>query len=444
MMSYLNQVGEMISHNPGTLTVAIGGMLLYFCFFRPRWKWWLYPVMLGLTFLALPILSVLLITLFDELPTDSVLMSLLGYWVDIIVLITFRERIGAMIAFLFTQGILNRLATFCGFILHIPLNAAVDGNLKTAVSVTLILVVMYTVILLISWLVLREKGRLLIQTQLTRHNWIVLASFAIFAKLVIDFCSDYAFALNPYSDLKIIWAMIAVAIFSVAVLALYLYSMIFTLKHAELKAASNRLIFEKEADQRFYEAQLDNQEELRRMKHDMNGHLTLVAQLLREDNREEALHYLVNLVNYTESHQKSLYCDDPYLNAVVANYSALFLANDTIFEHEIQSGLIVHHPVEMCMAMNNGLQNALEASLKLLPKQRLVRLQVKMKQKRLLFRVSNCFNSERVMNGEIPRSTKKSPGHGYGLQSIRVAAESLGGFISCKIEGDLFVLDVSI
>lgn len=443
-MTYFNQVWEMISHNPSTVTVAIGGMLLYFCFLRPRWKWWLYPVMLALSFFSLPLLSVLFTAVFHQPNGYSVLMSCLGYWIDMMVLIAFREHFGATLALLFTQGILNRLFTFWGFILHIPLSTAIGGNLEIGTSVALIMVVMYTVMLLVSWLVLREKGRRLIQIQLPRYNWTALAGFALAAKLIIDFCSDYAFELNPYSDIKIIWAMIAICLFSIADLGLYLYVMISTLKHSELKAASNRLVFEKEAQQRYYEAQLQNQEALRRMKHDMNGHLSTVAQLLQDENRDEAVHYLASLGDYAESRQQKLYSDDPYLNAVVTNYAALFLVNETTFEYDIQAGRMVLNQVEMCMAMNNALQNALEASLKLPPEQRYVKLQIQTKQNRFLFRVTNRFNSEIIMNGVIPESTKKNPGHGYGLRSIQDAAESLGGFITCKSDGDLFVLDVSI
>lgn len=443
-MTYLTHVWEMIWHNPGTVTVAIGGILLYSCFLRPRFKWWLYPMMLTLSFVALPMMAVLLTTVLDEPKSYSVLMSCLGYWVDIMVLIAFKERFGAIIALLLTQGILNRLLTFCGYILHIPLNAAVGGNLQIGASVALVLVVMYSLILLVCWLALREKGRKLIQTQLRRHNWIVLASFAISAKIIIDFCSDYAFELNPYSDIKIIWAMIALCLFSVAVLCLYLYSTISTLKYTQQKATSDRLIFEKEAQQRYYEVQLHNQEELRKMEHDMNGHLSTISQLLKEDNKDEATCYLKNLVSYAQSHQKKLYSDDPYLNAVVANYDTSFKQNEIAFEHDIQSGKMQLHHVEMCLALNNALQNALEASLKLPTEQRYISLQVKTKQNHFLFRVTNRFDTKIIMDGEIPKSTKNDKGHGYGLTSIRDAAESVGGFAVCKIEGDMFVLDVDV
>ncbi|KNZ40328.1 hypothetical protein [Acetobacterium bakii] len=337
-MTYLMQVWEIIWHSPGIVIVAVGGILVYACFLRPRWKWWCYPVMAALSFMALPLLSDLFTAVYHQQNASSIVIVGLGYWISILVLMTFRDHFGAIIILLTTQGIFNRLGTFCGYILHIPLNAALGGNLAINLSAALALGVMYTLILLVSWLMLREKGRRLIQTLLPRYNWAAVAGFAFFAKLIIDFCSNFAFRLNPSSDIKIIWAMIAVCLFSLAFLGLYLYVIMSTLKHSELKAAANRLIFEKEAQQRYYEAQLHNQEALFRMKHDMNGHLSTVAQLLQEDNLDEAVLYLASLGDYAESRQQKLSSDDPYLNAVLTNYAAPFAENDTTFEHDIQAG----------------------------------------------------------------------------------------------------------
>jgi hypothetical protein len=334
--------------------------------------------------------------------------------------------------------------TFWGYVLYMPLNAVTGGDMDISTPVILVLIIMYSAICLVSWLGLREKGRKLIQTQLQRHNWAILAGITVSAKLIIDFCSDYVFDLNPYSDIKIIQAMVALCAFAVAVLALYLYSTVTTLNRSELKAAANRLAFEKEAQQRYYETQLHNQEELRRMKHDMNGHLTTISRLLAEDNKDEAVRYLAGLGDYAWSHQKELYSDDPYLSAVVTNYAAIFKENSITFEHEIQTCKLEQHHVEMCIALNNALQNALEASLKLPPEQRFVKLQVKMKQGRLLLRVTNRFDGKLAIDGGIPRSTKGGIGHGYGLANIRDASESLGGFAVCKSEGDMFVLDVAM
>lgn len=443
-MIYLSYVWRILSSTYGMVAITLGNALVFFCFLRPRFKWWLYPLMIALTYLALPIIYKLSISLLVEPMAYSVLLACLGYWGNIMVLIFFREHFLRMISLLFTMQILNRLFTFIGYLLHIPLNAIFGRNIDVQISITLVYVIIYVIISLVCWLALRKKGQELIQTESHHHYWVVLASIAVSAKLIIDFCSDYVFFMNPYSDSKIILAMIVLSTFVLAVLILYLYSTLITMKHVELKASTDRLTFEKEALQRYYETLLLNQEELRRMKHDMNGNLSTIYRLLSENNNDEASRYLAELCDYAENHQKILYCEDPYLNAVVINYVRAFEANSTVFEQDIQLGKFELHHVEMCLILNNSLQNALEASLKLLPEQRYVRLQIKTKQRRLLLRITNHFYGDLIFEGEMPRSTKESEGHGYGLASIRNAAESFGGFAVCKIEDDMFVLDVAI
>ncbi len=443
-MTYLTAVLNIVLDTPSLVVAVLGGMLVCVCFLRPRWKWWLYPVLLMFTFLSIPILDKLFTTEFHGPNVYSILITCLGYWVDILVLISFRERLGATITLIFTLSIFNRMFVFLGYVLHTLLQALTRGRMDMAVSVVLAMAVMYVILSLICWLFLRKKGRALIQMKGNRRNWVVLAGIAVSAKLIIDFCSNYAFNLNPSSDSKIIWAMIALCVFYIAVLILYLYSISTTRKHLELKASSDRLTFEKEAQQRYYETQFHNQEELHRMKHDMDGHLATISRLLEGDNKEEAVRYLADLGNYTVSHQEKIYSDDPYLNAVVTNYAAVFAENGIPFEHDIQLGRMELHHVEICLALNNALQNALEASLKLPPEQRYVKLQVKAKQNRFLFRLTNRFHGELIADGGLPCSTKEGTGHGYGLSSIRNAAESLGGFAECKGEGDMFVIDVAM
>lgn len=441
-MLYLSYVWQIISTNYGIVAVSLGNMLVLFCFLRPRFKWWFYPTLVALNYLLLPLIYKLGIILFGA--DSNVLLAFLGYFSDIFVLIGFKERFWKKITLIFTLCILNRMFTFWGYILHAPLNTLFGEKWDIQASITLVIGIMYALISLVCWLTLKDKGRKLIQTGLRSYNWVVLGGIAVSAKLIIDFCSDYVFSLNPYSENKIIWAMISLSTFVLAVLVLYLYNILTIMKHLELKASTDRLVFEKEAQQRYYETQLHNQEELRRMKHDMNGHLNTISRLLSEDNKDNALRYLTDLHDYAQSNQKSLYCEDPYLNAVVTNYVEMFDQNDTQFEQEIQIGKLELHHVELCLVLNNALQNALEASLKLLPEQRYIKLQIKTKQSHLLIRITNRFNRELKIDSGFPRSTKVGESHGYGLNSIRNAAESVGGFADYKIKGDMFVLDVAM
>lgn len=442
-MRYLSYVLIILFKTYGMVAITLSNMLVLFLFLRPRFKRWLYPLLIALTYLSLPLLYKLNTEFFNVPLSYSVLMAFLGYWNDIMVFISFREPLGKMIFLVFTLSILNRLFTFWGYILHLPLSTIMGYDIDIQLSITLVIILMYMIILLVYRFVLYDK-RKLIQTVPHRHYWLVMSGIAVSAKLIIDFCSNYVFELQPHSDRKIIWAMISLSTFVLAVLILYFYSTLITMKHIQLKVSSELLAFEKEAQQRYYETQLFNQEELRRMKHDMKGHLNTISRLLIENKKEEAIYYLTGICDYNERHQIILYCDDPYLNTVVSNFSAIFTENHIPFEQEIKLGKIELHHVEMCLILNNALQNALEASLKLPPSQRYVKLQIKTKQNHFLLRISNQFENELMFDGELPCSTKKDDGHGYGLTSIRNAAESLGGFAVCKIEKGMFVLDVAI
>lgn len=424
-------------------SIVLGNMLVFFCFFRLRFKWWLYPLLIAITYFSLPMIYNLNILWGSPIPY-SLLMTGLGYLDILWVPIAFREGFWKTTSLIFTLCIFNRLFTFLGYILYVVSNSIFSIDMDIETSITLVIAIMYTIISIVCWFILKDKGRKLIQTKLHGRNWLILSIISFSAKLIIDFCSDYVFNLNPYSSMKIIWAMIALSTFVILVLILYIYSTITTIKHSELKVSAALLTFEKEAQQRYYENQLHNQNELRRIKHDIKGNLNTISRLLLENNKDEALLYLAELTDYNERHQKVIYSEDPYLNAVVTNYATIFEKNDITFEQDIQLGKMNLPHVEMCLVLNNALQNSLEASLKLLPEQRYVRLQVKTKQNHFLFRISNRFNSELIIDGSLPRSTKDEDGHGYGLTSIKAAAESVGGFIISKVEGDMFVLDVSM
>ena len=443
-MIYLSYVWRILSTHYGLIAVTFGKIFVLICLMRPRIKWWLYPLLITITYLSLPFLFKLTTILFGTSTSFSILMIYLGYWNYLLVLISFRERFWNMLSIIFTLSIFDRLFTFWGYLLYLPLKGLIGVDIDFQVSTTLVISIMYTIISLVLYFVLRDKGRELIQTKLPNHNWVVLSVIAVSAKLIIDFCSNYVFAMNPYTDRKILLAMIALCILVLALLVLYLYNTLFIIKQLELKVSTDRLVLEKESQQQYYETQLHNQKELRRMKHDMNGNLNTISRLLEDNNKEEALSFVSELCQYSNSHQKTLYSDDPFINAVVNNYASFFAENDITFEPEIKLGKIELHHVEKCLILNNGLQNALEASLLLLPEQRQVKLQIITKQGHLVLRITNRFDSKLILKDGWPQSTKMGEGHGYGLNSIRNAAESVGGFAVCKIKDDMFVLDVSM
>ncbi len=63
----------------------------------------------------------------------------------------------------------------------------------------------------------------------------------------------------------------------------------------------------------------------------------------------------------------------------------------------------------------------------------------------LLIRIKNrCRDDLQVEKGAIPATNKKGHEHGFGLTTVREAAQSLDGEMFCYTENGNFVLDVMI
>lgn len=152
----------------------------------------------------------------------------------------------------------------------------------------------------------------------------------------------------------------------------------------------------------FYETKLSTEEDLRSLRHDMRGHLSTLSALLAGGKTSEAAAYPGRLEEQHLELQTKVFCSEPYMNAV------------------------------------------LEGSLLLPVSERSVKVQSTIRQKQLLFRISNRFDGTLMIKAELPISTKTEKGHGYGIPNIRSAAERMGGAMEYRVKNGYFVLDVRL
>ena len=98
------------------------------------------------------------------------------------------------------------------------------------------------------------------------------------------------------------------------------------------------------------------------------------------------------------------------------------------------------HSADLCAILGNLLDNALEAAGKVTePKERQVRLIIRRIHQMLVIKVENTFAEVlKEADGEL-KTTKTDGGlHGFGLKSVRVAAQKYEGTLQTSCEGDWF------
>lgn len=231
----------------------------------------------------------------------------------------------------------------------------------------------------------------------------------------------------------------------VLILMLFNYGTIFSALYRQLllyrKQQSERILQEQKNT---LEAQLDSQLNIRKMKHDIKGYTATLSGLLAARKMDEALTYLKGV----EAEMDTLtgqFCANPYINAVVVHYFGKFEDMGAECRVDIQVGEEELPYMDLCQILSNGLENACDALKGLEKEKRKVSVQMRYNRNYLLIRIRNkCRDDLYVEQGEIPATDKAGQDHGFGLATVKEAAERLDGESFCYTEDGYFILDVML
>lgn len=223
------------------------------------------------------------------------------------------------------------------------------------------------------------------------------------------------------------------------------YATIFAAMYRQLllhrKRQSERILQEQKNT---LEVQLDSQQSIRKMRHDMKGYTATLSGLLTAGRTEEALTYLKG-VEATMDTSLGQFCANPYINAVFVHYAGKLEELEAVFRCDIQVGEEDLPCMELCQILSNGLENACEALRGLEQEKRRVSVHMGYNRNYLLIRIRNrCRDDLHVAQGAFPATDKEGQDHGFGLATIKEAAERLGGECFCYTEDGNFVLDVMV
>ncbi len=192
------------------------------------------------------------------------------------------------------------------------------------------------------------------------------------------------------------------------------------------------------------EAQLDSQQNLRKLQHDLKAHTITLSGLLVSGKIDEAQSYMWDMV-YDMDASLQQFCANPYLNSVFSHFSQRFKKLEMELGLDLKIGDEELPYMELCQILSNGLENAWDASSELPPDKRETSLQMRYNKDYLVIRIKNrCKNNLCIEEGNLPKSTKGGAEHGFGLRTIQEAARKLDGEMTCYTKRGMFILDVMI
>lgn len=192
------------------------------------------------------------------------------------------------------------------------------------------------------------------------------------------------------------------------------------------------------------EAQLENQQNIRKMKHDMKGYTATLSGLLAAGKAQEAAEYLAGVEKEMDV-QVGQFCANPYINATLSYYHRKLKDLSADCRMDVQVGEETLPYMELCQILSNGLENVCDALKNLEEEKREVSIHMRYQRNYLLIRIRNrCEEGLHVGWGEMVPTSKEEPGHGFGLPAIQEAAGRLDGDMVCYTENGNFVMDVMV
>lgn len=224
----------------------------------------------------------------------------------------------------------------------------------------------------------------------------------------------------------------------ILVLMFFTYSIMFSSLYGQL------LLYRKQQNERVLQEQLESQQRIRKLKHDMKGYAATISGLLAAGKVDETLEYLKNVQGEIDTCMGQ-YCANPYINAVLGSYAQKFEQLDVLLQPDIQIGDEQLPHMELCQILSNGLENARDALQELPQDQREVFVRMGYSKKHLIIRLKNsCSSDLHVEKGTIPGTSKKGTDHGFGLSTMLESAQKLGGDMMCYTEEGSFIVDILV
>ena len=183
--------------------------------------------------------------------------------------------------------------------------------------------------------------------------------------------------------------------------------------------------------------------QIRGWRHDYRNHIQTMKAYAAVGDWEAIRHYLDLLDEDLTTVDTVIRTGNPMTDAILNSKISLAKAKD------IEVVADAHIPVklsfseiDLCCIIGNLFDNAIEASMKLPPDRRLIRVYMDTKNTQLYISFTNFTAGGKMQkDGRLFRSTK-GEGHGLGLVSIDTIVDRLEGYISRNSEDGAFTTEI--
>ncbi len=243
-------------------------------------------------------------------------------------------------------------------------------------------------------------------------------------------------------------AVVAVQFIPSVVAMFYFVFVVVYYEETQKQTAAQREREQMEAQFKQARTELDtlrqSQEQMRRYRHDIRHHITLLQALAAEGNVEQITEYLRTTQDDLNAFTPVRYCENETVNLILSSFAVK--AKQAGVELNVIATLPEALPVsetELCSLLSNSLENAVKAASETLQDdKKTVTLRAAVYHGNLLLSVENPYAGKVVLEHGMPVSNQE--GHGYGTRNIIAIAETYGGQVLFSAQDGVFTVKIML
>lgn len=216
------------------------------------------------------------------------------------------------------------------------------------------------------------------------------------------------------------------------IIALKQYTRNLDLIHIESENRS--LEYQNQLNLNYFNELKQNEDELRKIKHDINGCLEAMKEIIyTENNIDKAQQFFNELSSKLTKISTGFYCKNSLINAIIiskfkeCSNQSISLNVEIILPDELNIS-----DTDICRVLTNMLDNAIEANAKI-SDNRFIDLSIKDDDGYVYFSTRNSFDGNQFKG--TTKSNEKE--HGYGLKILREIASKYSGNYQTSAEGQI-------
>ncbi|MCQ4638198.1 GHKL domain-containing protein [Anaerovorax odorimutans] len=196
----------------------------------------------------------------------------------------------------------------------------------------------------------------------------------------------------------------------------------------------------------YYHELQQNQQETRKLHHDMNNHFSVIRSLLKREDYGKATEYVNDLAKKLPSKNR-IFCQNSVVNAVINAKYELARQNqiDCFFNIDLD-----HMPevdsTSLCCIFANTLDNAIDAACALSDAgDRQISLKARFDSPYFSYEIVNTKeNPIRQLDNKFISQKADRKEHGFGLENVKDVVARLGGTIDISYTEDTFTVVILI